>query len=95
MGEGGGIHLFPFPPETPVRSGSPFWGSLTWHSRRSNERGLARVSKTLYYRGGCKHFFRRQLHRKQMVAVGYELQKQFSHGMRMEMGSEKLTCVPK
>ena len=71
------------------------WGSLTWHGRRSNERGLARLAKTFYYRGECKHFFRRQLHRKQMVAVGWELQKQFSHGMRMEMGSEKLSYVPK
>ena len=84
MGEGGGGPYFPLSPRNTWYSGYtqrqpwmaalPFWGSLTLYSRWSNERGLARLSKTLYYRGECKHFFRRQLHSKQMIAVGWELQ---------------------
>ena len=97
------FHYSPFPPETPDTQATqwqswiavlPLWGSLTWHGRRSNERRLARVSKTLPYRGEYKHFFRRQLHRKQMVAVGWELQKQFSHGMRMEMDQKNWPACP-
>ena len=48
-----------------------------------------------YCLGECKHCFNRKLHRKHVVVVGGKLKKQFSHGMRMEMVSEKLTCVPK
>ena len=43
-----------------------------------------------------KYSFKRQLHCGKVVANGWEPHaKQFSHGMRMEIGSEKLTCVPK
>ena len=73
----------------------PCWGSSAWHSRRSGLwAGLTRVSETLYCRGECKHSFKGQLHREQVVAVGWERYKQFSHGVRMEMGSENWSVCP-
>jgi len=51
------------------------------------------LSKTLYCRGAFKaNWFKRQLHLRQVVAVGWETQNSsHSHGMRMEMGSGKET----
>ena len=72
----------------------PCWGSLAWHSRRANGPGLPRVSKTIYCRGECKHSFKGQLHREQVVAVGWERYELFSHGMRMEMGSKNWSVCP-
>ena len=49
-------------------------GLTSMASRQINERGLTRLSVILHIRGGCKHSFKRQLHRKQVVTVGWELQ---------------------
>ena len=73
----------------------PCWSPSAWHSRRINENNtLTHVSETHYCRGECKHSFKGQLHREQVVAVGWERYKQFSHGMRMEMGSENWSVCP-
>ena len=73
----------------------PYWGSSAWHSRRVNERGKSRVSKTLYCRGECKALLWAPAPHNTCGSCWLGTARHFSHDMRGEGWSGvTLICVP-
>ena len=73
----------------------PYWGSSAWHSRRVNERGKFRVSKTLYCRDECKALLWAPAPHNTCGSCWLGTARHISHDMRGEGWSGvTLICVP-